>query len=428
MGTGKQMLITVESPLVKLSKTTRRLGNRQAIEGFIVNDDEDNDEDIPLLLNRRPKEMQGAFLMSWQHIFESVFLGVVDEGEHEKSTDILRNVLNSIQNGLEEDHLTMKTLFESTSFFKLSENLEDVRTALDRFFDSLPQDSESLSTLVISNTAASPGVELPLDGDLKPADLMKIYQDLVDKWIASLPLEASNAVRGSKFRTIRQITAELFFSSVTISLQSKSSMVPTVVPERDDEAVGEGEDAGMSTRESSPATFFSAQMSFGPPHDPGSTLRTPTQTPSTYSRLTSAAGPEEDSAISRLRQYAVSINPRPDVRKSKILSEWPIVPGVDPASYVYKPKTSFDDEDSAPESSKKRRDVARRKKRTEKFLQKNAESSRRVVTPSGSQPAEVQPPAFSSQPMEDVPMTQPDRGNFGSRKAKGKKKQRTAGF
>lgn len=427
MGTAKQMLSPVEFPLIKLSKTSRRLGNRQAIEGFIVNDDEDDqDENIPLLLNHHPKEKPGAFLMSWQHIFESVFLGLSDDEESQKSVVFLQNVLNSIQRGLEEDHFTMKTLLESSSFSILSENLEDVTTALSGFFDSLPQDSESLSKLVISNTAACPGVELPLDEDLKSANMMKIYQDLVDKWIASLPLAASNAVRGSKFRTIRQIAAELFFSSITISLQSKSSMVPTVVPEKDDEVLGE--DAGMSTRESSPATFFSAQMSLGTQHDPESTLRTPTQTPSTYSRLTSISSPEEDSAISRLRQYAVSINSRPDVRKSKILSEWPTVPGVNPASYVYKQKASSDDEDSAPESSKNRRDAARRKKRTEKFLQRNAESSRRVVTPSGSQPAEVQPPAFSSQPLEDVPMTQPDRGNFGSRKGKGKKKQRTAGF
>jgi RNA polymerase I-specific transcription initiation factor RRN6 len=58
-------------------------------------------------------------------------------------------------------------------------------------------------------------------------------------------------------------------------------------------------------------------------------------------------------------------------------------------------------------------------------------SSQPIVVPSGSQP-EVTHNGFSSQTVEDIPMTQPDRGAFGSRsiqKSKKKpKKHRTAGF
>jgi RNA polymerase I-specific transcription initiation factor RRN6 len=134
----------------------------------------------------------------------------------------------------------------------------------------------------------------------------------------------------------------------------------------------------------------------------------------------------------------VFIKPKPDFGKSTILSQWPSNPGSDPANYSWeaKQKGAEEDQNGAEREQRNRKEEARRRKRTEKFLNQErgqtaeATSQPMVVNPSGSQPV-VAHNGFSSQTVEDVPMTQPDRGAFGSRsvqKSKKAKKHRTAGF
>ncbi len=177
--------------------------------------------------------------------------------------------------------------------------------------------------------------------------------------------------------------------------------------------------------------FLGSQPSFN--------LPTPAQTPSLYSRATSASEHKEDPAISRLRQYAVSIRSKTDFGKSPILSQWPSVPGSDPANYSWAAKREAGDDgpNEAEREQRIRKEETRRRRRTEKFLNEESATPRKpvsqpmVVIPSGSQPV-VAHNGFSSQTVEDFPMTQPDRGAFGSRSIKTSKKKpkkaRTAGF
>jgi RNA polymerase I-specific transcription initiation factor RRN6 len=320
---------------------------------------------------------------------------------------------------------------ELSGLTSLTENLEKVAEELVNFLNSLQQDPESVLSLIISDLAACPAVGLPSAEDPKSPDLMKVYEQLVNKWIASLPLKVPNSARGSKFKIIRQMAVELCFSSVAISLENKLSKISIALPEEGMTLENSGEPA---TRESSLATFFSSQMSAAPDGNPELTLPTPTRTPSIYSHGTSASELTEDPAVSRLRQYAISLKPRPDFGQSKLLLEWPSLPGVDPASYSYEAvqKKAAAENSGEEGNHRDKREAARRKRRTERFLQRNVEAvSQPSFLPFGSQPPEVPHPDFSSQPVEELPMTQPDRGAFGSRSVKGKKKRkkhRTAGF
>jgi RNA polymerase I-specific transcription initiation factor RRN6 len=211
---------------------------------------------------------------------------------------------------------------------------------------------------------------------------------------------------------------------VTLSLRNKA-FNPSLPAANED--IEEG--AVHGTRESSPATFYSAQASLSSKSNADINFPTSTYTPSVYSNITSASGLMEDPAITRLRQYAVSIKSRPDTGKSRILSEWPTLPGVDPATYTYKGLPAESEmEDSEQESRAAKKEAARRRRRTENFVQRSTAQSSRAVSPVGSQATELPALPFSSQPMQELPMTQPDRGAFGSRKRKGKKKQRTACF
>ncbi len=339
--------------------------------------------------------------------------------------------------------LTTLTRYEISGFSSPSGEIERASSVLREFLHTLrhvqsPEES-SISELVLLDLTAGPTMQLPWDQASSSIDPLLICNQLIDNWMANLPPGVSSKARLSKFNVIRQTAVELFLSSFAVSLRSKaadSDIAPT--QDDDDLALLEQEKNYGTTRESSPANFASQAVSF-PGRQPFFRLPTPAQTPSLYSRATSASELKEDPAISRLRQYAVSVKSKPDFGNSTIFSQWPSTLGSDPAHYSWEARKKVADEDQVGEGTENwnRKEEARRRKRAEKFVNQERDraaealSQPMVVIPRGSQPI-VAHNGFSSQTVEDIPMTQPDRGIFGSRsiqKSKKKsKKHRTAGF
>jgi RNA polymerase I-specific transcription initiation factor RRN6 len=327
-----------------------------------------------------------------------------------------------------------------------SGDIEPASSVLREFLGALrgqaqsPEESSAFE-FVLSDLTACPSIQFPLDQANNFRDPLLIYDQLIDNWMASLPLDVAYRARLSKFNIIRQAAVELFLSSFAVSLRNKATDV-NLAPIQNDEidlTLPEQDKYYGTTRESSPVSFSSQAISL-PGRGLDFSLPTPAQTPSLYSRATSASELKEDPAISRLRQYVVFIRSKPDFGKSLILSQWPSTPGSDPSNYSWEARRKAFNEDQGAEESEKRnhKEQARRRRRTEMFLNRDsaqiAEASSQpmvVVIPSGSQP-EVIHSGFSSQTVEDIPMTQPDTGAFGSRsiqKSKKKsKKHRTAGF
>jgi RNA polymerase I-specific transcription initiation factor RRN6 len=323
-------------------------------------------------------------------------------------------------------------------------DIEAAAASLRQFISALSQvhcpDETSIFSFVLSNLTTCPAIQFPLEQATKYPDPMIVFNQLIDNWMASLPRDVPSKARLSKLNILRQTAVELFLSSFAVSLRNKATDInnrPVQIGE-DDLTLPELEKENGTTRESSPANFSPALAPF-PQTRPDFSLPTPTQTPSLYSRATSASDYKEDPVISRLRQYVVSIKSKPDFGKSPILSRWPSKPGSDPANYSWraKQKAAEQDQNGAGKEQRNRKEGARRRRRTEKFLNQErgqaaeASSQPMVVIPSGSQPV-VANNGFSSQTVEDVSMTQPDRGASGSRstqKSKKKaKKHRTAGF
>ena len=340
--------------------------------------------------------------------------------------------------------LTIPSRHEISKVSGHSGDIEQATSTLREFLDTLYQtqipDDSSPFRFVISDLRSCPAIQFPLDPISNRPDPKCIYNQLISNWMASLPGNVSGKLRYQKFNIIRQTAVELFLSSFAVSLKSKvvDPIIPSTRNAEDDQLLPGLETEYGTTRESSPMNFASQVASF-PGRQPDLSLPTPAQTPSLYSHATSASELKEDPAVSRLRQHAISIKSRPDSGKSPILSRWPSTPGFNPADYQWDAKQKAADEDQsvAEREKQNRKEEARRRKRTERFLNQEgtmaAGSSTQpmVVIPSGSQPMDVHN-GFSSQTVEDVPMTQPDRGAFGSRVVqKGKKKakkSRTAGF
>jgi RNA polymerase I-specific transcription initiation factor RRN6 len=295
---------------------------------------------------------------------------------------------------------------------------------------------------VLSNLNSCPGIDFPMAKDSSFSDLLQVYDQVGDHWMASLPLKLPNLSRLSKFKIARKIAVELCLSSVGVSLRNKySQAIEPSDPETGKLSLPILSKAYELSREESPSSP-SSQVTQGPSQDSGFGLPTPARTPSLYSHASgTSTEPIEDLAILRLRQYALSIKSPPKMGKSALLSHWPPLPGMDPAEYKWEPvqKSSMEDDTGEVNDYRERRGEARRRRRTERFLNRervtvSEVASRPAFTSFGSQPEIVQH-ATSSQTVDEFSMTQPDRGLFGSRsvqpgkkKQKKQKKRRAAGF
>lgn len=317
----------------------------------------------------------------------------------------------------------------------IAEELEQAGPVIEKYLENFQaeHDPNSSHDLVLSNLTLCPGVIFSPGKDAMLSTLLEVYDRIGDLWLTSLPIQVSNLSRLTKFKSARKIATELYLASVAVSLREKGSHVI------------ESDNTEMSTislpilskanemSQSESAQYASSQIGqiSSPP--------TPTQTPTLLSEE-SAPSTEatRDSAILRLRQYAVSIVQPPRMGSSSLLSLWPSSPGQDPASYSWKADhhSANDEGDQGGEAHRRRREESRRQKRTEKFLSRGTVIGSEVVSqppsaPFGSQPM-VALHTTGSQAVNELPMTQPDRGLFGSRfvQAGNKRltKRRAAGF
>jgi RNA polymerase I-specific transcription initiation factor RRN6 len=440
-------IIPVTAPTRTYIHTPRYMSSKRIVdEPWIIPDGQDDEP--PQATNRPYKQILSSWAakddtrltINFRSVFQEAFGR--DDSEHieESWTKSLEKALNRMQQEKKSDELAMTTFLELCQIPGLSEDLEQAAPILRDFFESLKRDEEpnASSSLTLSNLTLCPGIRFQTLQDSGLPDLLKVYDEVAENWIASLPLRVPGLTRLAKFKIARKVAVELCLSSIGASLRNNSSAIPVT---EGDEPLALPDKSAATSRATSPA-LFSSQIPQS--SQPGSQfcLPTPAQTPSLYSQShASASEYAEDPAILRLRQYVVSIKSKPDLGTSKILSQWPAEPRVDPATYSWEEiqKKAAAEESGEEDSHKKRREDARRKRKTERFLSREStaaaetSSSQPVFMPFGGSQPDIAEHAYSSQTIvDDVPMTQPDRGAFGSRTTQqGKKKlkkKRTAGF
>ncbi|KJF60673.1 RNA polymerase I-specific transcription initiation factor RRN6 [Coccidioides immitis RS] len=263
--------------------------------------------------------------------------------------------------------------------------------------------------------------------------LAALYDSLVYDWLSPLSEHVPNRVRMSKERMIRCMVAEIMFSRI--------SLVQMMPETRESTSL---EDQVMTS--SGPANeppFKGGRR--GASHDG----ILPSQGASFTPMLYQSHEPTARASLA-LHRYT-TVNPQPDPLKRVMttLSHWKV--GTDPADYDWqKTVHAIQDEQSLsgdhPTVQRRRRREERKRRQLEK-AQKQAS-----LTPStpklvdggrmwGSQPdrairmSPVEPELWSSQIKEEnIPLTQVERGVFGSREVARKKmgkerrKRRAAGF
>ncbi|KAH8811781.1 RNA polymerase I-specific transcription initiation factor RRN6-like protein [Xylogone sp. PMI_703] len=426
---------------------------------FVVSDGVDDAEEIsPYRVaghKKLGKDMPGLndlhLRIDFSWVFKKIFLEMGSSGnERANSSKDMASILNctvsKVQQGLKDHRLPISTLLELSETSEYSDDLGHAADILRQFPQILAdQDPDPTTELILSDLWSGPfSPILTPQGPSKPStDLLRIYDFIIENWVSCLPQDVSNKARMAKFKIIRKIAAELCLSSIAVSLHRKLLPARTDMNGNQTQTLGLQEEVGHDF--------------LGPPHTLQLPLRSVNQNSSpldfqarespsvsslSYGSLAATPETTEDPAITRLRSYAISIRTNQDLmteNSTKLLSYWPDSPQSDPADFVWKGDTRAtlpsEDEAHQEESDSRSQLSTRSRRRFESSMSRTPSRSRDTVSQSsrqfGSQQEEV-PNLFSSQTMDDFPMTQPDRGIFGSRSVrqtgKKKKKKTASGF
>jgi RNA polymerase I-specific transcription initiation factor RRN6 len=435
------------------AKTSRVLSGRLA-DDFIVPDGlEDSDDETGDFISAKVnvedlnESKPGAYTIDATTLYEIVFGEkdiTIEEPELQLSmSDYIQTIIGGIHHRKELGKQGLSTCLEFCDYANLADDIDDAAVLLGDFMESINEDDDEKSLMNVS--LRSTGI-FDIANTESMASLSDVYDKMVDLWVSCLPRKTPPLVRLAKERLVRNTAAELFLSSLLVSVRDKAVITPAPASP----VLQRGHNVTLAVRSGKPdydssTGLTSSQPSIDTGFAPILSLPTPSITlPSESTSIT--VEPAEDDAIARLRGYAISIKSQKPLgaTRTAILAHWPSTPGVDPSTYSWEATQSYtpreaeiysDDE----EAVQQKKDDERRRRRTERFLKRQRTStvgaySQPVVatTVAGSQP-EFDPRmmvASSQMPEVGLPMTQPDTGRHGSRMSLGKavKKRRTKGF
>ncbi|EDN94336.1 hypothetical protein SS1G_10209 [Sclerotinia sclerotiorum 1980 UF-70] len=419
-------------------------------DDFIVSDENDEDAFVDQMsslttkndrssigINKASKDL--LLRINMKPVFDRIFNKTTSNDSETDMEMAFRDISIQMQNDKQMDRMSLKTCLELSNNASPSGDLDEAAKTVTEFLDFMntfdEDEKDASSKFYLSKLISCPGMFFDdLSSNAIYPDLLQIYDQLINVWVTNLPRKTPGPVRLAKARLIRKIAMELWLSSVGISLRNKllEPRPPPIV--EDETSLPILKDIDEVSRASSPP-FFSSQIHSRAMENPQFSL--PTPAPS----VITAATVIEDPTIARLRQYAVRLEPKTEFgpAKTSLTSQWPSVPGADPAKYSWEAvQRAAAAEESGDDDYRSRRENARRKRRAERFLSRDranaaASSSQALAQPYGSQPAMHN--TYSSQLVNELPMTQPSNGAFGSRIAApatpGKKKakrRRAAGF
>ncbi|KAJ8062355.1 hypothetical protein OCU04_008899 [Sclerotinia nivalis] len=438
------------APTYKIMDNSIRMTARRLADDFIVPDEDDDDvlvdqmsslttknDRFSIDINKASKDL--LLRINMQPVFERIFNKTTSNDSDTDMEMAFRDISIQMQNDKQMDSMSLKTCLELSNNASPSGDLDEAAKTVTEFLDfmnTFDEDEEDASSKFhLSRLISCPGMfSDDLSSNTICPNLLQIYDQLINVWVTNLPRKTPGPVRLAKARLVRKIAMELWLSSVGISLRNKlfEPRPPPIV--EDGTPLQMLKDIDEVSRASS-LPYFSSQVHSRAVENPQFSL--PTPAPS----VISAATVMEDPTIARLRQYAVSLEPKTEFgpARTSLISQWPSVPGADPAKYSWEAvQRAAAAEESGDDDYRSRRENARRKRRAERFLSRDranaaASSSQANAQPSGSQPAMYN--TYSSQPVNELPMTQPSKGAFGSRVAapatpgkKKSKRRRAAGF
>ncbi|WEW55643.1 hypothetical protein PRK78_001075 [Emydomyces testavorans] len=354
--------------------------------------------------------------------------------------DWISLTVNQLQNQVLGDALSdsPKTLLEllgvPPSLDAIDSNTQSFERFLQSMVDPVPESLKHyrLSGLPLPFSSTS---RLPVSMPAQQSDLSisALYDSLVYDWLSPLSDQVPNRLRMLKERMIRSVVTEMMLSRICLVHTETEEREVINLDEEGPSCMGLAPSQARrdKLKSSQDAISSSQEIKSVPAVDP-----CPESTESLYLSL---------------RRYT-SVKPQraPLKRVTATISHWKV--GTDPSGYNWQTTVrTIQDEQSQSEEHSAIRRRRRREGRQRLQLEKaEKQASLPLPTPSlvdggrmwGSQPDRVRGTASSAEPglwssqvkEEDIPLTQVERGVFGSREAsrkkmvKERKKRRAAGF
>ncbi|KAJ6036053.1 hypothetical protein N7540_000332 [Penicillium herquei] len=371
-----------------------------------------------------------SWTMNWTPVYKLALVNVLrgaNQVEDEEPRSTLNQIIADMESGrlLElDDWQNGETMFEIAGGRPVSMDIDQNSIDLNRLVSTvLPENSDAQPRFMIVPLRFSnlfPGMPVAHPERQSDLDFGYTYDRMVDEWLTKLSLEIPNQTRLMKERTVRGIALDILLSRlIRISTESTrlsaSQIQEDTTPAEQELRDSQDLDLGMSSSQlaSSQGTVVanrSSQLRNG-------TKRAP---PPSYSSLAA---------------FTTFKPPRPQPRNvAGLLSHWEL--GADPSTYEWQKASQSQNAESSqmgPPGTPQRRTRKKRSQQTptiERQSQPLAPTAPTLRT-WGSQPDRSM--LVSSQPtVDDMPMTQTERGQFGTREAnkgsKIKKKRRAGGF
>lgn len=442
-----------------LSKKTphpRRSKHKHGDHDFVVDDWDESTYAPPRagrkLARNREKKQVDFFDPEWTLDMTNIYEDLVtnlNKNNADSSRPTLRHLTKELQNN------TLSTLADWKSTETMLE-LSESRPLIDDIDEGAEELAGLVATAVRSNFESQNFTILPLhfsklfhgvpniQGTSSGLDYLDTYEELVTEWVKSLPRGSGipDKTRILKEKMIREITLDLCLARL---IRTSVSDTPISSQQKPDSQT----QTQTSTKppKSSQGTAISLLSS--------SQLLPSSQTHPSSLPASSAPNPDpstpaQQPLFTNLSAYTTFNKKAPASKISKLLSHW--TPSTDPSTYEWSKTTQLLDEDSQSQSQSA---TPRRKRSRSRSTAPTGPAvptlSQPTTTPStplpptpvapmirASQPTRpasaVKSFLFSSQPTladsSQAPMTQTERGPFGTRdkKGKGKKKRRAAGF
>ncbi|KAJ5160624.1 uncharacterized protein N7482_007628 [Penicillium canariense] len=335
-----------------------------------------------------------------------------------------------------KDWIASETMLELSQGRPVMEDIDDTAHNLTRLVSTVlsePPVGEAHCRYIILPLKFSPVLHAmpPISSDEQSSlDFVNLYDRLVHEWVTSLSHDIPRFTCVMKERVIRGIALDILLSRlIRISNTPSSKDLPQTV---------EATDEHRTEREES---IFSQTSSLHlPSSQPPSSQIIVTGEPTSQGPSSNTSKDPTIAAYNGLSTFTTFKKPRTMPRNvANLLSHWEL--GADPSTYEWQKTSQMLEEEEAQRSagpSTPRRQRSRRKPQQTAQPEASSLPPTRVAPPIrtwGSQPDNILPalPLPSSQPtVDEVPMTQMERGQFGAREAKKslkvRKKRRAAGF
>ncbi|KAI1831887.1 hypothetical protein DTO027I6_7302 [Penicillium roqueforti] len=325
-----------------------------------------------------------------------------------------------------------KTMVELTDKKLLAEGLDERADDLQRLISALvskqpnPNAQCRYMFLPLPSPNGSYGIPAKLSGEADN-DLLNTYDRIVDDWMSTLPRAIPVQTRLMKEQVIRGVAVDLILSRlVKISTSLDSIILAKPTDPVEDQAIEKANEKAATQNNYLQSSYFSLSSSQIPASQSSMAKSQvfgsePDAMPIQQSKYTAVP------VLSGLSAFTTFKTPRPAPRNvTNLLAHWSV--GTNPEDYSWERM-----EDEEMRETRARTPRSRRKKRPQPRDQSlPATPVIPMIRTWDSQP--LAPPRLnvaSSQPaMDDVSMTQMERGAFGARPLKKpkQKKKRAAGF